>query len=123
MIAIRRPAKQSLASPALTTSHALLTDTWTADVNALQAALGRIRKGAGLNSDCRVTFFEVAEDGHLHVSVTHGSTTGHVNGWSGPGSRPEGVVHTRAFSRVPRYQVLRQIREMVFTAPDESSRT
>ena len=123
MISIRRLGKPVPASPALTTSHALLTDAWTADVNALQAALGRIKKGAGLSSDCRVNFFEVAEDGNLHVTVTHGSTTGDVNGWSGPGSAPEGVVHTRAFSRVPRYQVLRQIREMVFIAPDESSRT
>ena len=114
MIAIRQLDKPVLASPALTTTHALLTDAWTKDVNALQAALGRIEKGAGLSSDCRVTFFEVAGDAQLHVEVAHRPTAGNVNGSSGAASTSERVVHNRAFGRVPRYQVLRELREMVF---------
>ena len=114
MIAIRQLDKPVPASAALTTSHVLLTDAWTADVNALQAALGRIEKGAGLSSDCRVTFFEVAGDAQLHVEVTHRSAAANVNGSPGAESASERVVHNRAFSRAPRYQVLRGIREMVF---------
>ena len=114
MIAVRQLDRPVPASPALTTSHVLLTDAWTADVTALQAALGRIEKSAGLSNDCRVNFFEVAGDAQLHVEVTHRSTTGNVNGSSGAGSTSDRVVHNRAFSRAPRYQVLRGIREMVF---------
>jgi hypothetical protein len=114
MIAIRQLDKPASASPALTTSHALLTDAWTKDVSALQAALGRIEKGGGLSGDCRVTFFEVAGDAQLHVEVAHRAAAGNMNGSSGAGSISERVVHNRAFSRLPRYQVLREIREMVF---------
>ena len=112
MIAIRQPDKPVSASRALTTRHVLLTDAWTADVKTLRAALGRIEKGAGLSSECRVTFFEVAGDAQLHVEVTHRHTTG--NGSAGADGTPERVVHNRVFSRAPRYQVLREIREMVF---------
>src|ERR671913_490227 len=109
-------ARRIATAPALTTNHVLLTDVWTADVKALEAALGRIQKDGRLSSECRVTFFERAGDAHLHVNVTHRLTTQNVNGWAGPGSTPDGVVHNRTFSRVPRYQVLRQIRDMVFAA-------
>ena len=109
-------ARRLVTAPGLTTNDALLTDAWTADVKALQAALRRITKAARPSSDCRIAFFEVVGDGHLHVNVTHQSATKDVNGWAGPGSTPEGIVHNRIFSRVPRYQILRQIRDMVFAA-------
>lgn len=102
--------------PAITANHALLTATWTADVKALEMALGRIAD-ARVSRDCRVTFFEVAGDQQLHVNVTRRSTTGDVTGWSGPGTTSSGVVYNRRFSRIPRYQVLRRIKEVVFGAP------
>ena len=99
-------------APAITSSHVLLTDAWTADVKALQAALGRITD-APEGRDCRVTFFEVPGDRELHVSVTHQYPTD-----DGAGARPtpHGIVPDRTFVRMPRYQVLRQIRDMVFPA-------
>jgi hypothetical protein len=104
-------------APAITANHALLTAAWIAEVKALEGALGRITD-ARVSRDCRVTFFEIAGDQHLHVNVMRKSTTGEVNGWSGPGTTPDGgIVYNRKFTRIPRYQVLRQIKEVVFGAP------
>ena len=119
MIENLRLAKRLTTLPVITTNQALLTDAWTADVKALQAALGRITADARVSCDCRVTFFEVAGDGHLHVNVAHRAPTGEVQGWAGPGITPDGVVHNRTFVRGPRYQVLRQIRDMIFAARSE----
>ena len=107
-----------VTAPAITANHALLTEAWTAEVNSLVMALGRIKLDArSVSSNCRVTFFEVAGDQRLHVNVTHQSATETVNGWSGPGTTSDGTVHNRTFSRMPRYQVLRQIKDMIFAAP------
>ena len=108
---IRRPK-----APAITANHALLTATWAKDVKALESALGRIKADARVSSDCRVTFFEVAGDQQLHVNVTHQSATEGVSGWAGPGATPDGIVHNRTFSRMHRYQVLREIKGMIFAA-------
>ena len=108
-------------APAITANHALLTEAWTAEVKSLVMALGRIkldaRSARSVSSNCRVTFFEVAGDQHLHVNVTHQSATETIKGWSGPGTTSDGTVHNRTFSRMPRYQVLRQIKDMIFAAP------
>jgi len=100
---------------AITASHTLLTGVWTLDVKALETALGRITD-ARVSGDCRVTFFEVIGDRDLHVNVTRRSAGG-VHGWAGPGITPDGTVYNRTFSRMPRYQVLRQIKEVIFAAP------
>ena len=102
-------------APAITTNHALLTAAWTAEVKALEAALGRITD-ARVSSGCRVTFFEVEGDQHLHVNVTRRSAQGGINGWAGPGRTSGGSVYNRTFNRMPRYQVLRQIKDVVFAA-------
>jgi hypothetical protein len=104
------------ASPAITTNHALLTTAWTADVKVLEAALSRSNVEGRLNGGCRVVFFEVAGDSQLHVNVIHRDLTRNMSGWAGPGRTPDGLIHNRAFSRAPRYQILRQIRDMVFAS-------
>jgi len=105
-------------APAITANHALLTAAWTAEVTALESALRRITD-ARVSADCRVTFFEVAGDQHLHVNVTRRYATDGVNGWAGPGATSDGIVYNRTFSRMPRYQVLRQIKDVVFAAPSQ----
>ena len=69
-----------------------------------------------MSSGCRVTFFEVEGDQDLHVNVTRRSARGGVHGWAGPGTTSGGSVYNRTFSRMPRYQVLRQIKDVVFAA-------
>src|ERR1043166_3156188 len=101
---------------AITTTQALLTGAWKEDVRVMQAALGRITT-VGTSVNCHVTFFEVAGDGNLHVSVAHRSTGNGANGSSGSPIIPDGAVYARSFVREPRYQVLRQIRHMVFAGP------
>jgi hypothetical protein len=103
-------------TPGITANHTLLTGAWTMEVKSLEAALGRVKPEAGVNGQCRVTFFEVAGDGDLHVNVMHHSATEGVTGWAGPGATADGVVYNRTFSRMPRYQVLRQIKNMIFAA-------
>jgi hypothetical protein len=108
--------KRLAIAPVITANHTTLTAAWTADVKALATALGRITD-ARVSGDCRVTFFEVAGDPQLHVNVTRRSAGKGVNGWAGPGAMSDGVVYNRTFSRMPRYQMLRQIKEMIFAAP------
>jgi hypothetical protein len=103
-------------APVISANHTVLTAAWTADVKALETALGRIAD-ARVSGDCRVTFFEVAGDQHLHVNVTRRSAGKGVNGWAGPGATCDGAVYNRTFSRMPRYQVLRHIKDMIFAAP------
>lgn len=103
-------------APVITANHALLTTAWTTEVKALEGALARVKVDARVSSDCRVTFFEIAGDQDLHVNVTRRSATEGVAGWAGPGTTPDGSVYNRTFSRMPRYQVLRQIKDMIFAA-------
>jgi hypothetical protein len=104
------------ASPAIVANHALLTGVWTLDVKALEEAIGRLKTDAQAKSACRVTFFEVAGDQQLHVNITHRSATASVDGWAGPAKTSEGVVYNRTFGRMPRYQLLRQLKHMIFAA-------
>ena len=101
---------------AVTTRHKLLTSSWTADVQALETAIGRFTADRPLTNDCQVVFFEIAGDGQLHVNVTHQHQTVAAKGWSGPGHLPDGFVHNRRFVDTPQSQMIRQIREMVFAA-------
>jgi hypothetical protein len=101
---------------ALTTTHKLLTDSWTTDVETLEAALGHFNADAALRNDCQVVFFEIVRDGQLHVNVTHKYLTRTVRGWAGPASLPEGFVHNRTFDDSQPSQIIRHVREMVFAS-------
>jgi hypothetical protein len=107
-----RPA----APVAITATHKLLTRAWTADVEALETAIGRFEADRSLTNDSQVVCFEIARDAHLHVNVTHKYSTKAVKGWAGPGSVPAGFVHNRTFGDTQRGQMIRHIRDMVFAA-------
>jgi hypothetical protein len=104
------------ASPAILTKRALLTTAWTADVKVLQAALSRCKVDGRLDAGCEVAFFEVAGDSQLHVNVIHARPTLNMTGWKGPHRATGGLTHNRTFNRMARYQILREIREMVFAS-------
>ena len=97
---------------AITTRQNLLTDSWTADVAILKAAV-RNFEAKGAQNDCQVAFFEIVQDGNLHVNVTHKYQTKTVRGWAGPGSLPEGFVHNRTFGDTQPSQIIRQVQKMV----------
>jgi hypothetical protein len=103
-------------SMAITTTQRLLTGSWTADVDAMETAVGQFNVGQTGKNDCQVSFFEVASDAELHVNVTHKHPTRTARGWAGPGSLPGGFVHNRTFGDTPRADIIRHIREMVFAA-------
>jgi hypothetical protein len=96
----------------ITATHKLVTECWTADVDAVETAIRRFRS----STDCQVRLFEMAGDRQLHVNVTHQSPTTTAPGWAGPASLPQGFVHNRRFSE-PASQIVRHIRNMVFAAP------
>jgi hypothetical protein len=100
----------------ITTTRNLLTRLWTADVDALETAIGRLTSRRPLNDDCRVALFEVLGDGSLHVNVTHRHQTQAPRGWVGPAVLPQGFVHNRTFGDMPANQIARHIRKMVFSA-------
>lgn len=101
---------------AITTKHTLRTGSWTADVEAMETAIGRFRADGPLTNGCQVVFFEIAGDGHLHVNVTHRYSTKEVRGWAGPARVPDGFVHNRTFGDTQPSQMIRHIRDMVFAA-------
>jgi hypothetical protein len=94
--------------------HTLLSDSWKADVEALEAAIGCFQTDRHLTHDCRVVFFEIGGDTHLHVNVTHEYKTKAARGWAGPGAVPDGFVHNRLFRDTPQNEMIRHIRDMVF---------
>ena len=102
---------------AITTAHKLLSVSWTAEVEAAEAAIRRFASHGTSTDNCHVAFFEVVGDGQLHVNVTHRHATKAVGGWAGPGILPDGFVHNRRFTDVQSRQITRHIREMVFAAP------
>jgi hypothetical protein len=103
---------------AVTTTHKLLTRSWTADVEAVETAIGRLTAARPLAHDCHVVLFEIAGDGHLHVNVTHQHPTMPMRGWAGPARLPGGFVHNRRFGDTPPNQIIRHIRDMVFAVRD-----
>ena len=96
--------------------HQLLSDSWTADVENLEWAIGNFKVGANVATSCDVVFFEIAGDGHLHCNVTHRHPTKTVAGWAGPGRVRGGFVHNRRFADTPHNDIVRHIRNMVFAA-------
>jgi hypothetical protein len=102
----------------ITTTHKLLTRSWTTDVEALETAVGRFRTDHAPANDCQVVLFEIVRDAHLHVNVTHRYPTRSVPGWAGPASLPHGFVHNRRFSEgEPTDRIVRHVRDMVFASP------
>jgi hypothetical protein len=98
-------------STSITTTRKLLTDAWTAEVEALETAIGRFRPST---NDCRVVFFEIAGDGDLHVNITHKYRTRTVSGWAGPASLTDGFVSNRRFGHTQPSRMIAHIRDMVF---------
>jgi hypothetical protein len=102
---------------AISTKHQLLSDWWTADVEALEGAIDRFRTDPSLTNNCEVVCFEIAGDGQLHINVTHRYPTKRVRGWAGPGEMPEGFVHNRRFGEGSRAEMIRHVRDIVFATP------
>jgi hypothetical protein len=100
----------------ITTTHQLLTQSWKVDVEALETAIGRFTSHRRVTNDCRIALFEVVGDGNLHVNVTHRHQTQGVRGWAGPAVLRQGFVHNRTFGDMPLNEIVRHIREMVFSA-------
>jgi hypothetical protein len=96
--------------------HQLLSESWTADVENLERAIGRFKADSNVANNCEVVFFELAADGHLHCNVTHRHATKTVAGWAGPGHVADGFVHNRRFGGTPYDDMVRHIRDMVFAA-------
>jgi hypothetical protein len=99
---------------AISARHQLLSDSWTADVEALETAIDRFRTDKDLTNHCEVVCFEIAGDGHLHVNVTHRYATQPVKGWAGPGKMADGFVHNRRFADTSQSEMIRHVRNMVF---------
>jgi hypothetical protein len=95
----------------ITTTNNLLTGSWSADVKTMEDAIERFKPS---RNECRVAFFEIAHDGHLHVNVTHRHETTTAAGWDGPARVPQGFVHNRVFENVPAGEIVTDIRKMVF---------
>jgi hypothetical protein len=101
---------------AVSARHISLTDSWTARVDALERAITGFKPDGRSTNTCEVVFFEIPGDEHLHVNVTHRYATRVVSGWAGPGSIPDGFVHSRTFGDTPPSEIMRHIRDMVFAA-------
>jgi hypothetical protein len=99
---------------AISARHTLLSDSWTAQVAALEAAIRDFKPDRHWPNTCEVVFFEVPGDEHLHVNVTHRYATKVVSGWAGPGSIPDGFVHSRTFGDTTQSEIIRHIRNIVF---------
>jgi|SRR5687767_2292947 hypothetical protein len=94
--------------------HRLLSDSWTADVENLESAIGRFKTDRGVANNCEVVLFEISGDQHLHCNVTHRHATKTLGGWAGPGHVPGGFVHNRRFGETSQRDIIRHIRDMVF---------
>jgi hypothetical protein len=101
---------------AISARHQLLSDAWTAEVENLESAIGRFKTDGHVANSCKVVFFEIAGDLHLHCNVTHRHATETVNGWAGPGQVPDGFVHNRRFGDASQNDMIGHIRDMVFAA-------
>ena len=101
---------------AISARHQLLSDSWTADVENLERAIGRFRADPNAANNCEVVFFEIVGDGELHCNVTHRHATETISGWAGPGQVADGFVHNRRFGDAPHDDMIQHIRDMVFAA-------
>ena len=96
--------------------HQLLSDSWTADVENLERAIGHFKTDRKMANNCEVVFFEIVGDEQLHCNVTHRHATKTVSGWAGPGEVPDGFVHNRRFGHTSHNDMIRHIRGMVCAA-------
>jgi hypothetical protein len=92
----------------------LLTDAWLADVQALEAGIREFGARPASENPWSISIFEMADDPHLHVNVTHTHETKRVKGWAGPGVSAVGFVHNRRFESASTDSILDDIRRMVF---------
>ncbi len=99
------------------TSRNLLSEAWNADVRAVELAIAQFTSKRSLTNPCRVAFFELPGDRHLHVNVIHRLKTASPRGWAGPAALPEGFVHNRRFGVATASQLTKFIRDMVFADP------
>ncbi len=93
--------------------HLLLSGSWTEQVESLEAIINGFERD-GHSDNCEVVFFEIAGDECLHVNVTHRYERRVVSGWAGPGSIPDGFVHSRTFGDTSHREMMRHIRDIVF---------
>jgi hypothetical protein len=104
------------AGVGISATHHLLSEWWTADVEALESAIGGFRADGTPMNPCEVVFFEIAGDRHLHVNVTHRYPTKRVSGWAGPGKMPDGYIHNRRFADQAQSEIIRHVRDMVLAS-------
>lgn len=100
----------------LRTTRKLMTKSWTADVQVVEAAVGRFSENRAVTNDCQVALFETGRDEHLHVNVTHRYPTRTAPGWAGPARLPGGFVHNRRFRDSPITEIIGSVREMVYAS-------
>ena len=104
------------SATAVSARHIHIGDAWTTRVKALEGLIKGFKPDGPVTNTCEVVFFEIPGDEHLHVNVTHRHATRVVSGWAGPGSIPDGFVHSRTFYDTPQIEIMQHIREMVFAA-------
>ena len=68
----------------LSSTRKLLTNAWTKRVDTAEIEIKRFKLKRPLTNDCKVVFFEIADDTSLHVNVTHRYPTKGIIGWAGP---------------------------------------
>ena len=100
----------------LRTTRKLMTESWTEDVQAVEAAIGRFSEDRAVTNDCQVALFETGRDDHLHVNVTHRYATRTARGWAGPARLPGGFVHNRRFRDARITEIIGSVREMVYAS-------
>ncbi len=89
----------------------LMTDSWTAQVDDLEAALN----AADLTTcdGCHIFFSETQGDGALHVTIVKPRETMMVSGWAGPAVQSgSSFRYTRDFVLEPTDDIARHIRDM-----------
>mgnify|MGYP001071434269 CR=1 FL=1 len=89
----------------------LMTDSWTAQVDDLEAALNSadLRPCDG----CRIFFSESQVDSALHVTIVKPRETMMVSVWARPAVQPDGSFHyVRSFVLEPTDEIARHIRDM-----------
>jgi hypothetical protein len=100
----------------LTITRKLLTESWTADVEAVEAAIVRFGENRAVTNDCQVVLFETGRDDYLHVNVTHKHETRTAPGWAGPARLLAGFVHNRRFRDARTTAIIGSVREMVYAS-------
>ena len=98
----------------ISTSRKLLTALWTADVTAVETAIGKFEVDRAVTNECQVALFEIGSDNRLHVNITHKHPTKTMRGWAGPANLPSGFVHNRTFGESAPGEIAGHIRHMVF---------